>query len=412
MPHPGTPPRLRAQALLVSVALAANNAASYLLTVVAARLLVPDVFGELGALLALMVVGVVPAMGLQTVVALRVAAGGGHRQLGRAMALGLTTTAAVTAAAVALSPVVVVVLRLDGLWQALWLAASLAPLSLLGFFHGVLQGTGRFHRLAVMIGLEALGKAGGALAGLLLAGTTGGTVAGAAIGSTVVAAIGWVMCGAPRPTRRAPGELAAVVHAAQAMLALVLLVNLDLLLARYFLSGSEAGEYAIGATLTKIAYWLPSAVGVLVLPRLADPADRARAVRVALAVCAGLDALVVVGAAVFGPQLAVLIGGSQYTGADLPMWCFALVGSLLALVQILLFSRIAHGDRRSAGLVWLAVVAEVALVSAGLRTGVDSVVTAAVLATGLLVVAGAWVEGRGFVRRDNGLCVRANAGDG
>ena len=408
-------PRLRVQALLVSIALAGNNAASYLLTAIAARALSPAVFGELGALLALMVVGVVPAMGLQTVVALRVAGERGNaaaNSLGRALALGLTTTAAVTATAVALSPVVAVVLRLDGVGEALWLAASLAPLSLLGLFHGILQGTDRFHRLAVMIGLEALGKAGGGLAGLVLVGTTGGTIAGVVIGSTAVAVVGWVACGAPRPTRRAPGELGAVVHAAQAMLALVLLVNLDLVLARYFLTAPEAGEYAIGATLTKIAYWLPSAVGVLVLPRLADPGDRARTVRIALAVCAGLDAVVVVGAALFGPEAAALIGGPQYAGSTLPMWRFAVVGSLLALVQILLFSRIAHGDRRSAGLVWLAVVAEVALVAGGLRAGVGAVVTAAVLATGLLAVAGAVVEGRSFVRGDNEDCVRANAGRG
>ncbi|GAA4430238.1 polysaccharide biosynthesis protein [Actinokineospora soli] len=411
MPQPRTAPaRRRVQALLVSVALAGNNAASYLLTAIAARALSPAVFGELGALLALMVVGVVPAMGLQTVVALRVARG--TTSLGRVLALGLTTTTAVTACAVALSPVVVVVLHLDGIGQALWLAASLAPLSLLGLFHGILQGADRFHRLAGMIGLEALGKAGGGLAGLALVGTTGGTIAGVVIGSTAVAAIGWVACGSPRPAKRSRGELGAVMHAAQAMLALVLLVNLDLVLARYFLTAPEAGEYAIGATLTKVAYWLPSAVGALVLPRLSDPGDRARTVRVALAVCAGLDALVVVGAAVFGPQLAALIGGAQYAGADLPMWRFALVGSLLALVQILLFSRIAHGDRRSAALIWLAVVAEVALVAGGLRWGVGSVVAAAVIATGLLALAGAAVEARSFVRGHNEDCVRANAGRG
>ncbi|MFC5287024.1 polysaccharide biosynthesis protein [Actinokineospora guangxiensis] len=415
MSHTGTTTsRLRVQALLVSAALAANNAASYLLTVIAARLLSPSLFGELGALLALMVIGVVPAMGLQTVVALRVAAeraDGGTVRLGRVLTLGLTTTAAVTVSAAALSPVVAVVLRLDGVGQALWLALSLAPLSLLGLFHGILQGTGRFHRLAGMIGLEALGKAGGGLVGLVVFGTTSATVAGIALGSAVVAVAGWVACGSPRPEGSVRGA-GAVVHAAQAMLALVLLVNLDLVLARYFLSAPEAGEYAVGATLTKIAFWLPSAVGVLVLPRLAATAGRGRTVGLALAVCAGLDAVVVVAAACFGPELAVLIGGQAYAGADLPMWRFAAVGSLLALVQILLFSRIATGDRRSARLIWLAVAAEVALVAAVLHGDVGEVVTAAVVATGLLVVAGAAVEWRGFVRRDNGLCVRANAGRG
>ena len=60
-----------------------------------------------------------------------------------------------------------------------------------------------------------------------------------------------------------------MLHASQAMLALVLLVNLDLVLARHQLA-AQAGGYAVGAVVTKIAYWLPQAVGVLVLPRMAD----------------------------------------------------------------------------------------------------------------------------------------------
>ena len=80
--------RCGAQALIVSAASLAGNASSYVFTIVAARALAPAAFGELSALMAVLVVGVVPAMSVQTGVALRVAAagrGGGRREQGGAL---------------------------------------------------------------------------------------------------------------------------------------------------------------------------------------------------------------------------------------------------------------------------------------------------------------------------------------
>jgi hypothetical protein len=71
------------------------------------------------------------------------------------------------------------------------------------------------------------------------------------------------------------------------------------------------------------------------------------------------------------------------------------VGSCLALVQLLLFSRIASGDRRSTVAVWIAVVAEVALITSWLNGSVGQVVTGALLATAGLVIAGTVIEVRG-----------------
>src|SRR5688572_4382911 len=81
----GADSRIKRQAVIVSAAAMAANASSYVFTVVAARLLAPAAFGELSALMAVLVVGVVPAMSVQTGVALRVAAlgRGGRRPEGR-----------------------------------------------------------------------------------------------------------------------------------------------------------------------------------------------------------------------------------------------------------------------------------------------------------------------------------------
>jgi hypothetical protein len=290
-----------------------------------------------------------------------------------------------------LSPLLVLLLHLGSLAPALLVTASLGPLTLLGLFHGLLQGSHRFATLAGLIALEGVGKVGGSLAGLLISGSTTGALAGTAIGSLAVVTASWQICGRPRP-RWSDRHGRDVLHTAQAMLALVLLVNLDLVLARHTLAPNEAGEYALGAIVTKIAYWLPQAVGVLVLPRFAVLSVRRRALPVALAVCASLDAVVVLVTLVVGSRLLPLIGGVRYAGSTMPLWPFALAGSMLALVQILLYARLADGDRRVTVLMWAAVAVEAVLIPAWLHGSAVQVVTVAACCAGGLAVAGALVE--------------------
>ena len=395
--------RLRLQAGLVSMALFGANALSYLLNVIAARALAPDLYGALGSLLALVVVGAVPAMGMQTVAALHVAglrASGGDVAAGerRLLRTGLGAAAVVGLVALVAAPALVALLHLPSAWPVVWLALALVPLTVLGGFHGTLQGRQRFDRLALLVAVEGLTKVGGGLAGLILLRSTSATLARMAAGSAVAAAVGWWVCGRRRPSRAAGGLAGRVLHAIQAILGLVLLMNLDIVLARHNLSGAQAGDYAIGAIITKIAYWLPQAVAIIVLPRFVDEEHRGRMVWLALVVIAALDVWVVLVTALWGTEVVRLIGGAEY-GAHLPsVWLFAVLGSLLALVQLLLYSRIASTDRRSTAAVWAAVAVEVALVTWWFDGSVSAVATAALVSAGLLVLAGVTIEYRG-VRR-------------
>src|SRR4029450_5644393 len=77
-----TPPssrRLLGPAALVSVAFLGTNALAYLFTVLAARVLAPAAFGELAALLGVLLIGTVPATGLQTAAALYLGGSRGDR---------------------------------------------------------------------------------------------------------------------------------------------------------------------------------------------------------------------------------------------------------------------------------------------------------------------------------------------
>lgn len=383
----------RVDAFLVSLALAGANGASYLLTVAAARLLAPETFGELSTLLAILVIGVVPAMALQTVVALRTAAPHDRASTPGVLTavtarLCLITTVLGAVAAVPLSQA----LHLRTATSIGWVVTALLPLTTLGLFHGLLQGTHRFRTLAVLVALEGAGKVGATLLGLIVWRTSSGALFGTALGSTLVAATGWFLCGRPRPTTVIPGPTADVAHAVPAVSGLVLLVNLDLILARHVLPSADVGVYAVGAVVTKIAYWLPQAVGVIVLPRLADSTRRRRALRTATIICLALNLPVIAATALAGPLGTRIIGGPAYTDAPLPLWMFALVGTLLAVTQLLLFARIADRDRVATVVMWTAVVTESILVLTLLRQSATQVVTAALITVTTLALAGFALE--------------------
>ncbi|MEJ2859352.1 MULTISPECIES: lipopolysaccharide biosynthesis protein [unclassified Saccharothrix] len=383
----------RGQTLAITAGVMTANASGYVLTVVAARVLNPAAFGELGALLAVLLVGAVPAMGLQTHVALKIAADP-DRSRRPVVGLGLAVAAAVTAVAALAVPIAVPLLRVPDIGAVVWLALCVGPLTLNGLWHGLLQGDRRYALFGALVALEAVGRVGGALTALAWTGTTTGTLAGAALGTVASTTIGWLTCGRPGPSRFARADVREVLHAGQALLAVVVLVNLDLLLARHVLPATESGEYAVGAVLTKIAYWLPHAIAVTLLPRLARQEGSGQALRTALLVCAALDSAVVLGAAVFGPTATRLIGGKSYVDSALPLWIFALTGTLLALAQLLLYARIAGRDRKATLLVWLAVAVETTLVMLWLNDSPTQTVTAAAIATAFLVISGALAETR------------------
>jgi O-antigen/teichoic acid export membrane protein len=411
--HSRVPPRapavrrLRVDALAVSVGLLVSNGASYLCLVAGARILAPSDYGALGSVMALLVVAMVPAMGVQTAVALHVAADriraadldreadlDRPADLDRLFGLAAATAVAVTAAALLGAPVVTAFLHLADPWSAVWLALSLAPLTVLAGWHGILQGRCRFRTLATLVMLEGLGKAGGGLVGLLVAGTPTAVLAGIAIGSAGVAAAGWVICGRPALGRPARRPVPYAVHATQATLGLILLTNLDVVLARHQLPGAEAGYYALGVIITKVAYLLPQAVGVVALPRMADTGERGRVVLVSLGAVVALDAVVVASVAAAGGHVFPFLGGAGYGAPPLPGWPFATCGSTLAIAQILLYSRVAAGDRRATLAVWGAVGLEIVLVTGGLKHSAWQVAGAAVVATVTLAAAGLVLEWR------------------
>jgi O-antigen/teichoic acid export membrane protein len=414
-------------ALVLGAGMAVANAGNYAFNVVMAFLLGPEAYGALAALLALVLVGSVPGLALQAVVARRVALAGSGRApsgaawpgvgwlVGRAgLALALVT--------LAIGPGLVLFLHLDSAVPVLWLVLALAPTPLLFAVQGLLQGRERFGALAavllagagvkLVIGLAlvaaglgvsgamagvAAGGALAALAGLRLA-ARGGRVAGAGSvdsrGNPVPGSATLPLRGAePREAgfEAAPvaGWWREVGGATTGLLGLFLLANVDVLLARHYLDRAAAGRYALGAVVAKIAFWAPQFVVTVIFPRLVGAADPRRLLGGSALLIAGFGGLLAAGLAVadrVGLVVPVLGGGYEGLGPLLPV--FAALGTGLALVQLLLFEGIATRDRRMGRAVVVALVAEVALVAGPLHGSVGQIAGAALAVVAALAVAG------------------------
>lgn len=385
---------LGAGASWVAVAMALANVLGYTLNLVGARLLGPSGFGALGALLGLVLIGNVVALGLQTVTARalasdRVAADG-------AGLYRLALWSAVTVGAVALvaAPALVELLHLADARAAWWLPLVLAPLTVTGVQLGLLQGAERFRALAGLYVVAAVGKVGGGIVGITVGRSVSATVLGTAAGAALSALVGHAMVrrslsGSPHPAR---GRLPELLLATHSLLVLFVVTNLDVLLARHYLSAPEAGRYAVGAVVAKGAFWLPGFVAVVALPGLSDELRRRRTAVRAVTAVAACGIVVTAACAILGDVAVSVVGGAAYASLAPRVWLFAAVGSLFALAQLLLYSRLAARDRRALFGVWTALLLLMLLV-VGLRHGsVTQIVTSVLVAAAALVAAGLVAE--------------------
>jgi O-antigen/teichoic acid export membrane protein len=422
-PEPA-PLSLRRAALLVAPAMAAANGLNYAFNVVMSRALGPADYGALGALLAVVLVATVPGVALQAVVARYTALKGpahyrdvrrdrrrGSRGLGNAQAplarddavAGLWAAVLVAVlgvgavlgllAAIA-SPGLRAFMHLDSLAPCLWLAVALLPLPLLSAVHGMLQGREWFGVLATVLLVDAAARLvigfGLVRGGLGVAGALAASAAGSV--AAVLVALPRLRARLARGWRRRPALGGAVARevatAAVGILGLLLLANVDVLLARHYLAREASGLYAAGAMLTKVAYWAPQFVVTVVFARLVVTADRRRLLAHSAAVVAAVGATLVLGSALAPELVASLSFGQAYLAVGPALPLFAALGTGLALAQLVLFSGLATADRRMHLLPLAAVAAETVLVVLVLHHSIVQIVGAALAVVAALLAVG------------------------
>jgi O-antigen/teichoic acid export membrane protein len=349
----------------VPVATIGSNIFSYALLLAAAHELSKADYGQLSSLLGLLLIGTVPMLALQTVVARRTAS-----RVGLDGVLpGAVVVAGLSFGVFAVAAVPMAIFLHLGDAGPFVVALSVPGLAVLGVAQGLAQGRREFHRLAVLIAATTAGRSVGGLLGLLIGRSVLWTLAGVLFGTAscavavvVAAGIGHHVALAGRHHARVSEVLGEVLHAGQAHTAFLILTSLDVLLARHVLSADAAGMYAVGSVLTRAALWLPQSVATVMFASLAERDEHGLAARRAAAVVSAVGLIAVLGTLAAGPLLVTAVGGSKYRGLDPIAWEFTLLGGLLALVQLAVVAGLAQRRIARTALLWLTILADVVLV--------------------------------------------------
>jgi O-antigen/teichoic acid export membrane protein len=359
------PASIRHRGAAVAIAMAVTNVATYLYTALAARLLGPKDYGALASLMAVLLVVSVIQLGIQTTAARRISADPGHvGQIEREI-LSLTYRGAVLIGLglLLLTPVIDRLLKLESLATASMVAFAAVPLTISGGQLGILQGERRWWPVSAIYVASGVPRLVVGTALILWRPNELTAMLGVVSGLVVPVLLG---LNARRPTR-APGRVSEhhstrpivreILVNSQALLAFLTLSNCDVIVARNILGEHDAGLYAGGLILTKAMLFLPQFVVVVAFPSMSTAHERRRALFRGLTLIFGLGTVGVLGCAAL-PQLALIfVGGAEYAEIEDRLWLFATLGTVLSLLQLLIYAVLARQGTRSVYLVWVALAA-------------------------------------------------------
>lgn len=388
--------RLSAQLLrgeaTIALAMGVMNVATYAFNVVAARVLGPRSYGALAALLAVLLVLGVLQLGLQATAARRIAADPGHvAQIERAI-LRVTYRAAAVLGLLTLfcAPLLAWLLRIEDLLSVVLVAAAAVPMTITGGQAGILQGERRWGALALVY--LAMGVPRLAIGLALVTWRPDETAAMLAVVLSyfVPLAVGWWVLRLPRRrgslseehgSRRVAWE---AIRNSQTLLAFFALSNADVIVARNVLDDHQAGLYAGGLILTKAVLFLPQFVVVVAFPAMSTREQSRSALLGSLFVVSTLGAVATLGSLLLADLALVFVGGEQYDELTDQLWRFAVLGTCLALLQLLVYSVLARQGRRSIYLLWAA-LALIPVAGLASQSEVELVTAVTLIDAGLLV---------------------------
>lgn len=344
---------------------------------IAARRLGPDLYGEVAALVSLYAVGTTAALVLILVLA-RYSAGlrlegnwGGIRHLAARTELLLAVpSAAVLVLTWALSGPAVAFLHLRGPIAIWLLGVAVVGIWQVAIPRGILQGVQDFSGLALNLSLEMVVRTG-ALAVLLYAGLqAGGAMAAIVAGVAFAYLLGLFSLrelAAVKPVRIRLRAMAGFsLTAAGGTLGVLLLYNLDVILAKHYLAPHEAGIYGGINKVETILYFLTLSVGQVLFPRVVEAVARNNHPGRLLLLSMGITSLLGVAAiAVFGlvPKLVVtlLFGSRGFSDAVPYVLVMGVIGLGLSLDNLLVQFLMAVHDRAFLGILAGACLLEGAL---------------------------------------------------
>ncbi|HET6969020.1 MAG TPA: hypothetical protein VFI44_12105, partial [Ornithinibacter sp.] len=273
-------------------------------------------------------------------------------------------------------------LRLDGWLTAATVAGTSAALTVTGAQLGILQGRRSWRSFALLCAAMGGGRLLVGGAALVVWPTPLGAMTGVMLGALVPIAVGRRLTRRPGPARavvspnapadtasdggardapRPAGLLRDVAHDSHTLLAFFALTQVDVFAARVTLPADEAGTYASGLILAKAVLFLPTFVTVMAFPALARRAGHRHLHLLGLAVVLAIGLVAVVGTLVAPDLTLAFVGGPAYAAVQPDLWLFALLGTVTAMIQLLVQTALARTHRHAVWWIWGAL----ALVAAG-----------------------------------------------
>ena len=360
--------RLLKGGTIIAVAMMVMNIATYGFTMIAARLLGPQNYGGFAAIMNLLLVGSVAALGLQATAARRISADPDHVHHIESEVLRVTYRAAVALGLLmlVLAPVINIVLKLDDLPTAILVAFYAVPMTIMGGQAGVLQGERRWQALAWVYVANGVPRILVGTALLMWRPTEFVALLGAAIGMCVPVFVGWFALrhrehsAARNEAHEGRAIVRESIHNTQALFAFFALSNADIIIARNILDAHDAGLYASGIILTKALLFLPQFVVVVAFPSMSTPHERRRALTGSLGLITVIGLAGIAAAWALSSLAMVFVGGQEYAEIESRLWLFAVLGTALAALQLLVYSVLARQGLRTIWFVWLTLAAVIA----------------------------------------------------
>jgi len=363
--------------VVIAIAMGVTNVTTYGFTILAARVLGPAEYGALAAVMGLLLVVNVLSLGLQATGARRVSAAPDRRLTIEREVMTTSYWSALALGVVALlaTPLVTSTLNLDSWGAAALIAVTAVPLSVMGGQAGILQGERRWAPLAAIYLAVGIGRLGFGAIALVVEPNTFGAMVGVAVGAVVPVVIGWFalrhpsrrtgQVDEPEASRPSPwargGVLRETFHNSHALLAFFALSNCDVVIARSTLDEHQAGLYAGGLILTKAVLFLPQFVVVIAFPSMSKRDAGRRMHLTSLGAVFAIGVVTVAATAALSALALVFVGGSQYADLQGRLWIFACLGTLLAMIQLLIYNIVARQRQRTVLLIWAALVALLAV---------------------------------------------------
>jgi O-antigen/teichoic acid export membrane protein len=170
----------------------------------------------------------------------------------------------------------------------------------------------------------------------------------------------------------------------QALFAYLALTNIDMLVGRSVLDSHDSGLYAAGLIVSRAVMFLPQFVVVVAFPSMSTGRNPARALSRSILVVSGLGGACVLATALFPDLVLVFAGGEEYDEVSGSLWVFAVLGTCMSLLHLLVYSVLARQGTLSMALVWVALGVLVAMATTLVST--VSELLAVVLAVDLVLL--------------------------